>query len=156
MKLYDYDSLRPVSISLLKQLSGVTIIPKTDAKEVITLVTSGEFETFDQIQVDSDTSDDLLDVYSREHYHIFEQNFYVLEGSAIFDILTSSGQWVRIELERHDFMYIPAGVKHRFMSPQKHLKAMYLVPEGATICMELVKEEETICLPLAGRELLVA
>jgi cupin superfamily acireductone dioxygenase involved in methionine salvage len=52
---------------------------------------------------------------------------FILEGSGYFDVRDLADRWIRIAVEKGDFIVLPAGVYHRFTTDEKkRIKAMRL------------------------------
>ena len=48
--------------------------------------------------------------------HMLEHDLvvWILNGSGYFDVRDTQDEWVRIKVERHDWLVLPAGIYHRF------------------------------------------
>lgn len=126
MLIYELSSQKPLSASQLKAESGVIGTENIDLREVMNLVSSGKYASFDEIIIDDKTPEDLLNKFSEEHLHHDEEVRYFLEGKSIFDVRGSSDEWIRIEAEKKDFITVPANLYHRFFAIDKKVKAIRL------------------------------
>lgn len=69
-----------------------------------------------------------LEMFYKEHIHEDEEIRYCLEGKGYFDIKDSlANQWIRVRLDMHDLIIIPAGIFHRFtVTSDNYIKALRL------------------------------
>lgn len=126
MKVYELESLKILTLADLKRESGVLATEDIDLREVMNLVSSGHYASFDEVTVNENTSDELLAKFSKEHLHEDDEVRYVLAGHSIFDVRGSQDQWIRIEVCEKDFITVPAHLYHRFFVPSKSAKALRL------------------------------
>jgi 1,2-dihydroxy-3-keto-5-methylthiopentene dioxygenase len=126
MKIYELDSLKRLDIIELKRQTGVNASENIDLREVLNLVSSGTYGSFDEVIVDENTDKAILDKFSKEHLHTDDEVRYILQGTSIFDVRGSLDQWIRIEVEAHDFITIPTNLYHRFFTTSQEVKAIRL------------------------------
>jgi cupin superfamily acireductone dioxygenase involved in methionine salvage len=126
VKIYELETNSPLTTAALKAEANVTGLENVDIKEVLNMVSSGKFGSFDEVIIDSNTSDELLDKFRNEHLHEDDEVRYLLSGNSIFDVRGSRDQWIRIEVSAKDFITIPKNLYHRFFAPNKQAKALRL------------------------------
>jgi 1,2-dihydroxy-3-keto-5-methylthiopentene dioxygenase len=131
MLIYELNSQKTLSPLELKKESGVIGSENIDLREVMNLVSSGKFASFDEVIIDEKTSDALLNNFWQEHLHTDDEIRYFLEGNSIFDVRGSADQWIRIEVCEKDFITVPANLYHRFSAPSKKVKAIRLFSNTA-------------------------
>ncbi|MDX1919364.1 MAG: cupin domain-containing protein [Candidatus Caenarcaniphilales bacterium] len=145
MKIYELDTLKVLSVTDLKDESGVIASENIDLREVLNLVSSGKYSSFDEVEINENTSEELLDKFSKEHLHTDDEVRFMLSGRSVFDVRGSKDQWIRIEVSEKDFITIPTNLYHRFFAPVKNVKAIRLFSgkEGwIPIYRESVLEDE--------------
>ena len=126
VKVYELESLKMLTNADLKREAGVVAIEDIDLREVMNLVSSGQYASFDEVVITKQTPDDLLEKFSKEHLHEDDEVRYILSGYSIFDVRGSEDQWIRIEVSEKDFISVPARLYHRFFVPSKETKALRL------------------------------
>lgn len=126
MKIYELESNLSLTITDLKNESGVMGSENIDVKEVLNLVSSGKYSLFDEVIINENTPDDLLDKFSKEHLHEDDEVRYFLSGNCIFDVRGLKDQWIRIEVSPKDFISVPKNLYHRFFALNKNAKALRL------------------------------
>jgi cupin superfamily acireductone dioxygenase involved in methionine salvage len=126
VKIYELDTLQRLTASELQEESGVIGLENVDFKEVLNMVSSGKYASFDEVIVNADTPDELLEKFSKEHLHADDEVRYFVAGNSIFDVRGSKDQWIRIEVSEKDFITVPQNLYHRFFTPQKQAKALRL------------------------------
>lgn len=79
--------------------------------------------------------------------HADDEVRFILDGSGYFDVRDANDRWIRIKVEKGDFLVLPAGIYHRFtVDEKKYLKAMRLFA-GAPIWTPHNRGNETDTLP---------
>ncbi|OGR52579.1 MAG: hypothetical protein A3I11_09170 [Elusimicrobia bacterium RIFCSPLOWO2_02_FULL_39_32] len=68
--------------------------------------------------------------FDKEHIHTDDEVRFVLNGEGIFDIRSKKDQWMRLLVEKGDFILVPANRNHLF----------YLTPTKTIQCVRLFKE----------------
>ncbi|MDJ0625949.1 MAG: cupin domain-containing protein [Candidatus Caenarcaniphilales bacterium] len=126
MKIYELENLNPLTNSQLKEETGVIASSDIDLREVMNLVSSGQYNSFDEVTINENTPDETLGKFAKEHSHSDEEVRYFLSGQSIFDVRSYKDHWIRIEVEDKDFITIPANLFHRFFTPDKNVKALRL------------------------------
>ena len=76
MLIYELNSQKTLSSLELKKESGVIGSENIDLREVMNLVSSGKFASFDEVIIDEKTSDDLLNKFWQEHLHTDDEVRY--------------------------------------------------------------------------------
>eukprot|EP00834_Sanchytrium_tribonematis_P002039 NODE_56_length_28873_cov_1.243101.p15 type:complete len:154 gc:universal NODE_56_length_28873_cov_1.243101:27885-27424(-) len=73
----------------------------------------------------------LLEKFYVEHLHEDDEMRYVLEGSGFFDVRNEKDNWLRISIQKGDFVIIPAGIYHRFsLDDNMYIKAMRIFSDA--------------------------
>ncbi|KAF2790070.1 Acireductone dioxygenase [Melanomma pulvis-pyrius CBS 109.77] len=144
MKAYWFDNLpgdqrephnsgREVSAEYLDQL-GIKYFNYPDLADVNALASQRSYKNRDEITISPKTMGDVYEEkvknFFNEHLHEDEEIRYILDGGGFFDVRSEGDDWVRIKLEKHDLMIMPAGIYHRFTTDtQNYTKAMRLFKE---------------------------
>jgi 1,2-dihydroxy-3-keto-5-methylthiopentene dioxygenase len=126
VRIYELETLTPLSAANLKDQAGVTGLENVDLKEVINMVSSGKYASFDEVIINQDTPSELLNKFVEEHHHSDDEVRYFISGNSIFDVRGSRDQWIRIEVGPRDFITVPQNLHHRFFVPGKNAKALRL------------------------------
>jgi 1,2-dihydroxy-3-keto-5-methylthiopentene dioxygenase len=126
MKIYEIETLKTLTVNDLKRESAVTALEQVDLKEVMNMISSGKYASFDEVSIDENTPDELLQKFSKEHLHTDDEVRYFLSGNSVFDVRSASDVWIRIEVGERDFITVPKNLYHRYFAPDKKAKALRL------------------------------
>jgi len=96
-----------------------------DISSVNTLATDRNYKNRDEITISPAAMgaiyEDKVKSFFHEHLHEDEEIRYILDGGGYFDVRSKDDDWVRIKLELHDLMVMPAGIYHRFTTDEKNV-----------------------------------
>ncbi|CAA92175.1 Acireductone dioxygenase [Caenorhabditis elegans] len=71
--------------------------------------------------------DEKLDIFFEEHLHDDAELRVIKHGVGFFDVRTKDEAWIRIPVRRGDFVFLPAGIYHRFTTdPSEDVVALRL------------------------------
>lgn len=117
-----HDSGRDVSSEYLSKL-GILHFNYPDVADVDALAASRDYKNRDEITISPKTLGDAYETkvktFFHEHLHEDEEIRYILDGGGYFDVRSDGDDWVRIKLDKHDLMIMPAGIYHRFTTDEK-------------------------------------
>ncbi|CAB3400956.1 unnamed protein product [Caenorhabditis bovis] len=71
----------------------------------------------DEIHISKDTLPDFeakLKIFFDEHLHNDAELRIIKKGVGYFDVRDANEKWIRIPVKRGDFVFLPAGIYHRF------------------------------------------
>ncbi|KJZ70810.1 1,2-dihydroxy-3-keto-5-methylthiopentene dioxygenase [Hirsutella minnesotensis 3608] len=118
-----HDSGRPVSVSELAKL-GVLYYYLPSMDGVNDLATERGYKNRDEVKVSPDTMgaayEEKVKTFFHEHLHEDEEIRYIREGQGYFDVRSENDDWVRVRLEKHDLLILPAGIYHRFTTDESN------------------------------------
>jgi 1,2-dihydroxy-3-keto-5-methylthiopentene dioxygenase len=83
----------------------------------------------DEVALRPDTPDldQICAKFDREHFHDEDEVRFVLEGEGIFDIRSDDDRWMRVLVEKGDFIVVPARRHHRFLlTDSKNIRCVRL------------------------------
>jgi 1,2-dihydroxy-3-keto-5-methylthiopentene dioxygenase len=128
-----HDSGREVSPDYLSKL-GILHFNYPNVEDVDALAAKREYKNRDVITISPATMGDVYEekvkTFFHEHLHEDEEIRYILDGGGFFDVRSEGDDWIRIKLDKHDLMIMPAGIYHRFTTDtQNYTKAMRLFKE---------------------------
>jgi 1,2-dihydroxy-3-keto-5-methylthiopentene dioxygenase len=119
-----HDSGRDVSVEELSKL-GVLYYHFPQVEQVDKMAAEREYKNRDVITVSPEAMgpvyEDKVKMFFNEHLHEDEEIRYILEGNGFFDVRNEGDEWIRIRLDAHDALIMPAGVYHRFTTDEKNV-----------------------------------
>lgn len=97
-----------------------------NVEDVNALAQERGYKNRDEITISPEKMGDVYEekvkMFFHEHLHEDEEIRYILDGGGFFDVRSKDDDWVRIQLEKHDLMIMPAGVYHRFTTDGKNVR----------------------------------
>ncbi|EOD46500.1 putative dihydroxy-3-keto-5-methylthiopentene dioxygenase protein [Neofusicoccum parvum] len=124
-----HDSGRDVDPAYLEAL-GIRYFNYPDLDSVNALAAERNYKNRDEVTISPTTLPEYetkVRNFFAEHLHEDEEIRYILDGAGYFDVRSEGDEWVRIRLEKHDLMIMPAGIYHRFTTDEaNYTKAMRL------------------------------
>jgi 1,2-dihydroxy-3-keto-5-methylthiopentene dioxygenase len=118
-----------VSPEKLSEL-GILYFNYPSVDDVNKVAASRQYKNRDEITISPTTLpgyEDKVKMFFNEHLHEDEEIRYILDGSGFFDVRGKDDDWIRIKLDKHDLMIMPAGIYHRFTTDtNNYTKAMRL------------------------------
>ena len=73
---------------------------------------------------------EMCDKFCIEHYHPGDEVRFILDGGGIWEIRSLDDKWMKVEVEKADFITVPSDRYHLF----------YLTPEQKVKCIRLFKD----------------
>ena len=120
-----HDSGRTATPSDLAKL-GIIHYNYPDISDVDRVARERSYKNRDEITISPATMGDAYEskvkMFFHEHLHEDEEIRYILDGGGFFDVRNKDDDWVRILLEKHDLMIMPAGIYHRFTTDTKNVR----------------------------------
>ena len=131
-----HDSGREATPADLSKLGIVHYVcPNVDQVDAIAKERS--YRNRDEITISpltmGDAYEDKVKNFFHEHLHEDEEIRYILDGGGFFDVRNKDDDWVRIQLEKHDLMIMPAGIYHRFTTDTTNVCDSHQ-PVAITMC----------------------
>ncbi len=124
-----HDSGRDVDSQYLSNL-GILHYNYPDRAAVDALAAKRGYKNRDEITISpgkmGDIYEEKVKSFFHEHLHEDEEIRYILDGGGYFDVRSGDDDWVRIELEKHDLMIMPAGIYHRFTTNGMNVRMVVL------------------------------
>ena len=91
------------------------------------------YVTMDQVKMwaDMPNFEALCQKFVGEHLHTDDEVRFLLDGSGVFEIRSGDDRWMKVIVEKGDFILVPANRFHRF----------YLTDEKRIQCVRLFKDQ---------------
>lgn len=119
-----HDSGRDVDPVYLSKL-GILHYNFPDVASVNAIAEERGYKNRDEITISPEKMGDIYEEkvksFFHEHLHEDEEIRYILDGGGFFDVRGKDDDWVRIALDKHDLMIMPAGIYHRFTTDEKNV-----------------------------------
>eukprot|EP00834_Sanchytrium_tribonematis_P002092 NODE_58_length_28395_cov_1.465720.p21 type:complete len:174 gc:universal NODE_58_length_28395_cov_1.465720:23046-22525(-) len=87
------------------------------------------YPAHDIVHLTDKTPKEMMNKFFEEHLHEDAEIRFIIEGKGYFDVrdVKSGDKWIRIMVEKGDFIIIPAGIYHRFTIDENlYIKALRL------------------------------
>ncbi|KAF2841498.1 1,2-dihydroxy-3-keto-5-methylthiopentene dioxygenase [Patellaria atrata CBS 101060] len=128
-----HDSGRDVDPQYLKKL-GILAFNYPNVEDVNAVAKERQYKNRDEVVISPEAMgpiyEEKVKTFFSEHLHEDEEIRYILDGAGYFDVRGKDDDWVRIKLDKHDLMIMPAGIYHRFTTDNSnYTKAMRLFKE---------------------------
>ncbi|KAF2425836.1 1,2-dihydroxy-3-keto-5-methylthiopentene dioxygenase [Tothia fuscella] len=124
-----HDSGRDVDPKKLAEL-GILHFNYPSVDDVNKVAADRGYKNRDEIAISPTTLpgyEEKVKMFFNEHLHEDEEIRYIVDGGGYFDVRGKDDDWIRIQLDKHDLMIMPAGIYHRFTTDEKnYTKAMRL------------------------------
>ncbi|KAK5970275.1 1 2-dihydroxy-3-keto-5-methylthiopentene dioxygenase [Trichostrongylus colubriformis] len=98
------------------KLSTVDMSPGWEAR-LDELARKYEMRNRDEVHISRATMPDFdakLKTFFEEHLHSDAEVRFIKAGTGFFDVRSAEDEWIRIPVKSGDFMFLPAGIYHRF------------------------------------------
>jgi len=119
-----HDSGKDVDPAYLSKL-GILHFNYPNVDDVNSLASQRGYKNRDEITISlekmGDIYEDKVKIFFHEHLHEDEEIRYIIDGGGFFDVRGKDDDWVRIKLDQHDLMIMPAGIYHRFTTDDKNV-----------------------------------
>jgi len=124
-----HDSGKDVPAEKLSEL-GILHFNYPNVDDVNRIASERDYKNRDEINISPTTLpgyEEKVKNFFHEHLHEDEEIRYILDGGGFFDVRGKDDDWIRIKLDKHDLMIMPAGIYHRFTTDtNNYTKAMRL------------------------------
>lgn len=116
---------QPVSLQRLRDLGILywRVEGGIESTKLARVRAERRYNNFDLVEIHPDklpNYDAKIKMFFEEHLHEDEEIRYVLNGSGYFDCRDDDDKWIRIFVEQHDMIVLPAGMYHRFTLDTKN------------------------------------
>jgi 1,2-dihydroxy-3-keto-5-methylthiopentene dioxygenase len=96
-------------------------------EDVDRLAAERGYKNRDEVTISPSSMGDVYEakvkMFFDEHIHEDEEIRYILDGGGYFDVRDKDDRWIRIQLDKHDLMIMPAGIYHRFTTDTNNVSA---------------------------------
>lgn len=120
-----HDSGRPVDAAQLGAL-GILSFHFAQLETVDDLARQRGYKNRDTVTISPRSLGAAYDAKVRsffhEHLHEDEEIRYIVDGAGYFDVRAHHDAWLRVRLEKHDLMILPAGIYHRFTTDTDNVR----------------------------------
>lgn len=106
---------------------GILHYNYSNQADVDAIAKERDYKNRDVINITPETLpnyEEKVKVFFNEHLHEDEEIRYILDGGGYFDVRSKDDDWVRIRLEKHDLMIMPAGIYHRFTTDEQNVSGL--------------------------------
>ncbi|VDM57140.1 unnamed protein product [Angiostrongylus costaricensis] len=98
------------------EVSSVDMTSKWE-EHLENLIAAYDMNHHDEIQINRASMpdfDEKLKIFFEEHLHRDPEVRFVKSGTGFFDVRSIEDEWIRIPVKSGDFLFLPAGIYHRF------------------------------------------